>query len=231
MTGGVFVMVWHERSDDCLSVVYSLTSPATGNSNCMEDSKNIRPVSLICTHQFIHTLVSTIAWNYSPNLLLTTQATVKCDNDKPNNTELLGQEENDDDEILDSSGHTESERFFHALEYYRQILPEYQRQWSNESTKLDNDNHPKTTISLPSWPRNIPVASQIPALIIDLEFCQNSPVYQEIQRKCQDQQFKIASFYIFHEDSDDEQKKIGYRMTKSLAENGHPDGMCLLGKF
>lgn len=247
MTGGILVLVWkntdnpnnnsnspkdiNNRSFHCFHSTHSTSSSHHGSGNVRQqrDMKVfLRPIS-------------TAFASFSTT-------TTKCDEDNDNG-EILGREE-PEEEINDGSGYSESERFYYALQYYSQLLPEYERLWvsintadgrmSNRNDNNDNSNHHHhhQPGSEPSWPRNIPKSNQIPALVIDLEFCRNSRTYDDNPRRCQDQQFKVASFYIFqHDPSDnedasttiDEQKKKGYRMIKELAENGHPDGMCLLG--
>ena len=112
----------------------------------------------------------------------------------------------------DDQPYPEAEEFKHCLEYYRQLLPWYRKQWSKSQSPISAN-----------WPRNIPATDEIPALEFDLKFCKQNPT-----PKCQDLQFRIASFFV--NSKDPRQKYQGYKMIKELAEQGHPDGMCLYGK-
>jgi hypothetical protein len=125
-------------------------------------------------------------------------------------------------EIVFPTGHTEVERFIQTLEYNRCLLPDYVRRWeTSDDTLKAADNI--------TWPRVIPSASEIPALELDLKFCQKSPRYAEKASACHKQQFRIGSYYVMQSGSPESQLK-GYKMIKELAEQGHPDGMCLYGK-
>ena len=117
----------------------------------------------------------------------------------------------------------ESDRFFQVLEYHRTLLPDYRKRWGGKSAKPPPAGHK-------SWPRKIPTKGDIAALEMDLKFCQRSPNYRNKDRACQDLQFRIGTYYVsaFHYDKEMQMK--GYRMIKSLAENGHPDGMCYYGE-
>jgi TPR repeat protein len=50
------------------------------------------------------------------------------------------------------------------------------------------------------------------------------------RRLCQDLRFRIASFYLAQA-ADPERQREGHRAVRSLAEEGHPDGMCLYGAW
>lgn len=114
------------------------------------------------------------------------------------------------------SGYTEEERFDQCLEYHRALIFDYSRRWRDDSS------------SSTAWPRNIPSASEIPALEMDLRFCRSSPNYRNNTPTCQNQQFRIASYYLTQTLSEEDQM-VGYRLVKDLAEHGHADGMCLYG--
>ena len=122
------------------------------------------------------------------------------------------------------TGYSEAERFFHSLEYHRSLLPDYERRW------LQTDG---TLVPLKrqeeKWPRNTPRAPEIPSLELDLKFCLRSLEFQDNIQKCQDLQFKIASFCILQEDEATQRR--GVKILKDLSEKGHPDGMCLYGAF
>jgi hypothetical protein len=139
--------------------------------------------------------------------------TVRCD------AYLYMDHDDLEDDMLDSSGYTESERFYQCLEYHRALRNDYHRRWTEGP-----ESH------APSWPLNIPKASDIPALELDLRFCERSPSYRDQQGRCQDQQFRIASYYVTQNESVEDQKK-GFKLVKELAEHGHPNGMCLYGTY
>jgi hypothetical protein len=125
-------------------------------------------------------------------------------------------------EIVFPTGHTEVERFIQTLEYNRCLLPDYVRRWetSDDATRsVDNI----------TWPRAIPSAWEIPALELDLKFCQKGPSYAKKASACHKHKFRIGSYYVMQKESPEGQRK-GYKMIKELAEQGHPDGMCLYGK-
>jgi hypothetical protein len=125
-------------------------------------------------------------------------------------------------EIVFPTGHTEVERFIQTLEYNRCLLPNYVRRWET------GDGTPKT-VEKTTWPRVIPSASEIPALELDLKFCLKSPSSAEKASACHKHKFRIGSYYVMQKGSQTGQIK-GYKMIKELAEQGHPDGMCLYGK-
>jgi hypothetical protein len=124
-------------------------------------------------------------------------------------------------EIVFPTGHTEVERFIQTLEYNRCLLPDYVRRWET------GDGTPK--LAEKTWPRVIPSASEIPALELDLKFCLKSPSSAEKASACHKHKFRIGSYYVMQKESQKGQIK-GYKMIKELAEQGHPDGMCLYGK-
>jgi TPR repeat protein len=75
------------------------------------------------------------------------------------------------------------------------------------------------------------LAREIPALELDLKFCEKNPHYSKnSSTSCHKQQFRIASYYVMQKGSPEIQLK-GYKMIKELAEHGYPDGMCLYGKL
>jgi hypothetical protein len=125
-------------------------------------------------------------------------------------------------EIVFPTGHTEVERFIQTLEYNRCLLPDYVRRWET------GDGTPKSAENT-TWPRVIPSASEIPALELDLKFCLKSRSYAEKVSACHKHKFRIGSYYVMQKGSQKGQLK-GYKMIKELAEQGHPDGMCLYGK-
>jgi hypothetical protein len=125
-------------------------------------------------------------------------------------------------EIVFPTGRTEVERFIQTLEYNRCLLPDYVRRWET----MDESLRPEQNIA---WPRVIPSAWEIPALELDLKFCQKSLSYRENVSACRNLQFRIGSYYVMRTENRESQQK-GYKMIKELAENGHPDGMCLYGK-
>jgi hypothetical protein len=121
------------------------------------------------------------------------------------------------------TGYSESESFFQSLEYHRSIFPDYYRRWGDKS---GGESVSTQTVS---WPRRTPDKSEAPALELDLKFCQRSPNKND-KVKCQDIQFRIASYNILQTDCLSSQQK-GFWLLKDLAEQGHPDGMCLYGTF
>jgi hypothetical protein len=125
-------------------------------------------------------------------------------------------------EIVFPTGHTEVERFIQTLEYNRCLLPDYVRRW-------ETSDGASRSVDKITWPRVIPSASEIPALELDLRFCQKSPSYAEKASTCHKHKFRIGSYYVMQKESPEGQIK-GYKMIKELAEQGHPDGMCLYGK-
>ena len=137
------------------------------------------------------------------------------------------------------TGYTESERFFQSLEYHRALLHDYHRRWKEASEAVSKGETKPAATEAPSsnkpnkhtltWPRKIPKSSEVPALKLDLTFCERSPNYLDLVKQCQDIRFRIASFCVTQED-DPESQWRGYRMIKDLAERGHPDGMCLYGR-
>lgn len=134
-------------------------------------------------------------------------------------------EQYEDDEDDYDTGYTEADRFFHSLEYHRSLLPDYERRW----LRACGVHEIPTKRQRERWPKHVPKASEIPALELDFKFCQKSLEFQDDIKKCQDLQFKIASFLIRQDDEDDQRK--GFKMLKELAESSHPDGMCLYGKL
>lgn len=133
-------------------------------------------------------------------------------------------EEFDDDY---DSGYTEAERFFHSLEYHRSLLPDYERRWLHDSGII---KIPTTKTGRPkeAWPRNVPRSSEMPALELDLKFCERSLQSQKGDlKKCQDLRFRVASYLILQTNEADQRK--GFKVLKDLAVKGHADGMCLYG--
>jgi hypothetical protein len=126
-------------------------------------------------------------------------------------------------EVVFPTGHTEVERFIETLEYNRCLLPDYVRRWE---TGDDTLRAVENTIT---WPPAIPSAKDIPALELDLKFCQKNPRHAKNSSACHKQQFRIGSYYVMQKESPEGQFK-GYKIIKELAEQGHPDGMCLYGK-
>jgi hypothetical protein len=124
-------------------------------------------------------------------------------------------------EVVFPTGHTEVERFIQTLEYNRCLLPDYVRRWESGDDAL-------RSVGNITWPRAIPSAEEIPALELDLKFCQVNPRAKN-SSTCHKQQFRIGSYYVMQKESPEGQLK-GYKMIKELAEQGHPDGMCLYGK-
>ena len=107
----------------------------------------------------------------------------------------------------------EEEDFLNTIGLYQHWLKEIKKQWA---------------ISSPSsirWPTNIPQKDEISALEVDL---QNYRKNEGNSRLCQDLEFRIASYYLFRE-SDQEQQKKGFNLVKKLALDCHPDGLCLYG--
>lgn len=47
---------------------------------------------------------------------------------------------------------------------------------------------------------------------------------------CQNVQFRVATYYLSRAGHNDDLRR-GFRIVKELAEQGHPDGMCLYGTF
>lgn len=108
----------------------------------------------------------------------------------------------------------EEERFLDTLALYRRWILDIKNQWD---------------ISKPAsikWPNNIPDSSEISALEMDLKMYLKNRNNQEDKRNVQDLEFRIASYYLFREQSKESQKK-GFYMVKKLAVEGHPDGLCL----
>jgi TPR repeat protein len=117
----------------------------------------------------------------------------------------------------DSRPYPEPEEFRQCLEYYRQQLPWYRKQWSKSQNPISAN-----------WPRNIPAEDDISGLEFDLTFCTRNPSSKNgVNPKCQDLQFRIASFYI--QSQYPKQQYRGYKLVKELAEQGYADGMCLYG--
>lgn len=108
----------------------------------------------------------------------------------------------------------EEEQFLDTLALYRRWLADIKKQWEISS--------PAST----QWPTNIPQKNDISALEMDLQLYLKGG--QADTRRCQDLQFRIASYYLFREKSLEQQKK-GFNMVKELAVVGHPDGLCLYG--
>ena len=110
----------------------------------------------------------------------------------------------------------EEEQFLDTLALYRRWFDDIKKQWD-----ISKPSHTE-------WPTNIPHASEISALELDLQLYLKGDQAQS--RRCQDLQFRIASYYLFREKSMEKQKK-GFNMVKDLAVVGHPDGLCLYGKL
>lgn len=121
------------------------------------------------------------------------------------------------DEYDEESGYTEQDRFFQTLEYHRALLFDYYRRWG-DSLKEDTDK----ASHVDKWPRNVPSSKQIGALESDLIFCKRSS--SEGDHKCDDLEFRIATFYV--QADDQEMQRKGFKTVKHLAETGHPSGMC-----
>jgi hypothetical protein len=156
---------------------------------------------------------------------------------KPTSSELNKAQCDDDLEHEDDqeSGYSESERFLQCLEYHRSLLYDYNRRWfpkvvpkDPEGGKIDEKTNDKEVNRSATWPRNVPSAKDIKSLETDLLFCQRSPYSKEQVRRCQDVQFRIAAYYV--KQKDEESQRKGFKLVKELAEHGHPDGMCLMGK-
>jgi hypothetical protein len=139
----------------------------------------------------------------------------------------------DDDHVF-PTGHTETDRFFHALDYHRQLLPDYIHRWDDqESHQLSSTSatpNDEVVFDTLTWPRNVPQAYEIPALELDLQFCKRSPTYrQKPTNACHNAQFRLAAFYLINSENDPVKQRKGFDLVKELAEWGHPDGMCLFG--
>ena len=159
----------------------------------------------------------------------------QCESMYRNSTVMEQEEEEEDyDDEERATGYTETERFLQCLDYHRALLFDYTRRWEGDEAddplykEADiNNNAPKVPPIV--WPRNVPTADEISALELDLQFCLWSPGYRDNQRTCQNQAFRVASYYLSLKDNPDAQHK-GYFIVKDLAHHGHPDGMCLYGK-
>jgi hypothetical protein len=121
------------------------------------------------------------------------------------------------------SGHSERERFLNGLEYHRSLLFDYVRRWNDTEPSPNTKIHNSVT-----WPRNVPASSEIPALELDLRFCQMSPNYRNSNANCQNVQFRIAAYYVSQK-HDPELLRHGLSLLLDVANHGHPDGMCLYG--
>jgi hypothetical protein len=117
----------------------------------------------------------------------------------------------------------ESDRFFQVLEYHRSLLSDYQKRWGT-ATSCTSPPGEK------SWPRKIPLASEIRGLEMDYRFCKRSPNYRDQTPACHNLQFRIGAYYVSTCHDNPELQKKGYRLIKDLAEHGHADGMCYYGK-
>ena len=115
------------------------------------------------------------------------------------------------------SSYQEAEEFVQCLQYYRQQLPWYRKQWSSKSQNPISAN----------WPRNVPSMKETSALELDLKFCLRNPPSPQNDRKCQNMQFRIASCYLRSQDPLLQYR--GFKLVKELAAQGHPNGMCLYG--
>lgn len=109
----------------------------------------------------------------------------------------------------------EEEKFLDTLALYRRWFDDIRKQW--------DISKPAST----QWPNNIPQKEEVSALELDLQLYLKAN--QKHTRRCQDLQFRIASYYLFREKTIEQQKK-GFQMVKELAIDGHPDGLCLYGK-
>jgi hypothetical protein len=108
----------------------------------------------------------------------------------------------------------EEENFLKTMALYRRWLDGIRKQWA---------------ISSPAsiqWPNYIPDTRDISSLETDLQNYLKGG--QGKESRCQALQFRIASYYLFRQDSVDQQRK-GFNIVKQLAIDGHPDGLCLYG--
>jgi TPR repeat protein len=115
----------------------------------------------------------------------------------------------------------EETRFELALDKHRRKLAYYEVKWQSDALSRTNSS------SCCSWPQDIALPDEIPALKTEMRFCQRSPNYRDDTMYCQQVQFRIATALL-----QSPTVKIaaeGLAMVKDLAERGHPDGMCLYG--
>jgi hypothetical protein len=139
-------------------------------------------------------------------------ANTNCEAAVVEDTTTTTNHDNEQVEAIDE----EEELFLDTLAMYRRWLKEIKKQWAISSPESMK------------WPRNIPQKIDISALETDLKgFYKGN---EESTRKCQDLEFRIASYYLFREESVEQQKK-GFHIIKKLAVNGHLDGLCLYGKY
>lgn len=115
--------------------------------------------------------------------------------------------------------YSEVDAFQQCLAFHRSLLSEYNHRWDYQTSKT-----PTST----GWPRNIPSIDDVPALEMDLVYCNRSPKSKNVKTYRDDLQFRIAACYITETDDEVLQKK-GFQLIKDLAERGHADGMCYYG--
>jgi hypothetical protein len=108
----------------------------------------------------------------------------------------------------------EEAAFLNTMSVYRRWLKGIKKQWAITSPPTDK------------FPNNVPAANEISALEMDLQMYQKGD--QGNTRLCQDLELRIACYYIFREESKEQQYK-GFQIIKRLTVAGHWDGICLYG--
>jgi hypothetical protein len=156
-----------------------------------------------------------MAFPSSAVLFASSYRKVHCESASPQG--ITTETENNDEKVMEQEGEfltEEEENFLNTLALYRRWLDGMRKQWA---------------ISSPAsieWPNYIPDSQDISSLETDLQNYLKGG--QGKESRCQALEFRIASYYLFREDSVELQRK-GFNIVKQLAVDGHPDGLCLYG--
>ena len=116
---------------------------------------------------------------------------------------------------------TESSRFKVALAHHLTQIDTYRRQWEYSA-----NSNATTSTKTPSksWPDNIPHDLDLPMLLEDLKYCNNTTNNSEY---CNRLRFRIASALLIQFDDSDQER--GLQIIKQLAESGYPDAIVYYG--
>jgi hypothetical protein len=159
--------------------------------------------------------------------------TILCDCDafepphQPRPSMVAAALDNQDDFFDPLEQGPEHERFFAKLDYHRNNLVDYEREWDQKHVY--------------EWPHNLPCAKEIAALQLDLRYCRNqyqiqkqqqqsqSQQQQSQQQYCQDLQFRIAAYFLEKEST--KLQAYGFGLLQELVDLEHADAMCLYGTY
>jgi len=123
----------------------------------------------------------------------------------------------------ESNNITESNRFKVALAHHQSQIDAYRKQWEYSPT-----SNATTSTKTPSksWPDNVPIDSDLPMLLDDLNYCNNKTISNNSEY-CNRLRFRIASALLLQFDDNDQER--GLEIIQQLAESGYPDAMVYFG--